>query len=793
MIKEHRQSIQDEALSMRMEKATAIHRDSPNHLGTIPVARNPEGPAASYGLIPYPPNTRFRCRGDILKSIHRNLAATEVVKPGRSQRSVALHGLGGVGKTQLALKYVYDYQASYTAIFWISADSESKLSEGYSEIASLLRLEASKLSDQNEIVKEVKRWLRSNSDAWLMVFDNADNLECLRKFWPPPAAKSFVLMTTRDQTASRSPAEVGIHVTPFGVDDAVEVFFSLLGRPNPDPSPPDSKLIHRSPAGSLVLELGMLPLAISQAAAFIARVGCSIENYLEMYKDADSPSRFLNSDKDTNFFYENTVATTWNISFSRIEQHHPESADLLRILAFLDPDGVPESLFHKAKSAMNSDDPRFNFLLDRTLYNNAIGGLTQLSLMHRQSDTLYVHRIVQEVTLQRMDVTSLLSAYQAAASLVWTVFPSSTGSSLWPHWSEASRYLSQALRLELHHRKLPQSSRLRHVGDLFRECGKYERDRGLFDQSIRFLQLATTLCEQQNGKENLDTAMCHYALGRSLLDAMRLAEAIDSFRTAGETQERILGRHHRTTANTFNDMGIAYHEAGDLDEAEKWYRYRLGIYVDLLGEDDPFTVSSYNNLALVALARGKSEKAVAYTRRSLAAQLKAFKPDHPYLPKTRNYLAYCLRATGQLEEAAGLHRQAAATQETLLGPRHVNTVTSLQGLADVLHDQGNVEEAIDLYYRITAVREESLGHHHPAYIGASRNLLLLLCKSGQLDDASTYLRRIVDNSAGNNTSQMRQSIEELLSFGRQLIARTKADPQISKDVPLEGRYVQHQH
>jgi hypothetical protein len=319
---------------MRMERAAAVTGASSNYPGIISVARKPEEPAGTYGLIPYPPNTRFRGRSATLSLIHLNLAGKVAAKRGRSQHSVALYGMGGIGKTQIALKFVYDHQVSYNAIFWICADSETKLTEGYSEIAMLLGLEASKLTDQGEIVKEVRRWLRSNTDTWLMVFDNADDLEVLKKFWPPPAANSFVLMTTRDQRASRSPANKGIRIAPFDHDDAVEVFFSLLDRKDLDLEMPDLARVNscdQTAPQHLVSELGMLPLAISQAAAYIARVGCSIETYCDMYKAEESPSGFLSSDRDTNLFYEHTVATTWNISFTRIEQQHPQSAQLLRV------------------------------------------------------------------------------------------------------------------------------------------------------------------------------------------------------------------------------------------------------------------------------------------------------------------------------------------------------------------------------------------------------------------------------------------------------------------------------
>jgi hypothetical protein len=235
-----------------------------------------------------------------------------------------------------------------------------------------------------------------------MAFDNADELEALRTFWPPPAPKGFILITTRDRAAGRSPAESGIEVLPLTIEDATKVFFSLLDLQAPDEASAtaqdDAEL---ETARRLVSELGTLPLAISQAAGYIARTGCTISDYLSMYLGRGNQLELLESSRDVNYFYEKTVASTWTSRYFGSKEHEPNAAQLLRILAFLDPDGVPGLLLINGSAAFQTDESGPHFLQDRTQCNNAIGTLAQCSLISRQNETLFMHRIVQKVTLNK--------------------------------------------------------------------------------------------------------------------------------------------------------------------------------------------------------------------------------------------------------------------------------------------------------------------------------------------------------------------------------------------------------
>jgi tetratricopeptide (TPR) repeat protein len=773
------------------------HKTTNGGLSVISVAREPETSAAKYGLFPYPPNPNFEGREMILQQVHERIHHPRRHQYPGMVRSTALHGLGGIGKTQIALRYVYTHQGSYDAIFWVSADNETKLSKGYDDIAKVLKLKASELEDQREIVREVKHWLQQTTESWLIVFDNVEfdgtsGIEIFRNYWPASAIQGSVLVTTRNRGSVVSLGSKVLEIQPLQEGEAIKVFYANLL--SPPPSPIDGDSGDHASAVKLVRELGGLPLAITQASAYINRQRSTVEAYYKKFIAVDDSLDMLSDTSDTTYELK-TVTTTWNISFEQIRGSN--SAVLLNVLALLDPDGVPESVFTAGGSAIDTNDRHHVFMHDEWRYEDSVGTLAQYALLSRQHKSLYTHRLVQQVSLRRMSADDVVCAYEAATRLVWKVFPASDRSSLWPHWAAAARYLSQALRLEMHYQRYRESTGTgrpaTHVAELFTQCGKYLRERSLFEQSIRFLEVARDTQESRNGRMHLATASCYYALGRSYLDLMQLDKAISHFKIAAEVQTSLLGENDRTTANSLNDMGIAYHESGELDEAERLYRVRLAVYERLLGPDDPYTASSLNNLAMIALARGDWAQGVTLTRRSLAIQEHALGNDHPYLPKTRNYLAFCLRAAGELEEAAKLHQLALAYQELKLGKQHVSTATSLQGLADVYHDQGHFDDALDLYLQVFRIRRETLKVQHPDRVGASKNLIMLLCKLNRMDQAEACIADIEQEAVAELGPEHELIINALLAPGRSLILECSKDIESFKSLPLEGRYVQHQH
>ncbi len=177
-------------------------------------------------IIPYPTNSRFVGRTDTLQLLKRNLAISK-----NNQSSFALHGMGGVGKTQIALKYIYDNLDHFPVIFWMNADSRAKLTQSFVEAAKRINIEAEDShSDAEAVAQTLKTWLSECKEEWLIVFDNADNLNILKPFWPP-SNRGTIILTSRDPSAAQV-AKKGTLVKPLQPEEGVDLFLSLITSPD---------------------------------------------------------------------------------------------------------------------------------------------------------------------------------------------------------------------------------------------------------------------------------------------------------------------------------------------------------------------------------------------------------------------------------------------------------------------------------------------------------------------------------------------------------------------------------
>ena len=252
------------------------------------------------------------------------------IAPNQWNHRVALFGLGGIGKTQLALEYVYTHRDNYEFVFWISAVSEATLLSSFQDIAKRTRCVPNTLSmPPPEIASAVLAWL-NRQESWLLVIDNLDNIEVIDPYLPNVSIRKHTLITTRNQHCDDIPAE-GLEVGALEIDEAVQL---LLTRAKVERSTE-----RQDEAVKIVTELGYLPLAIEQAAAFIREASKDIFTYLSNYLK-NRKTHHARASKANRKYYNQSVATTWHMSISQIEKQNNDAIILLRLLAFLNPDGI---------------------------------------------------------------------------------------------------------------------------------------------------------------------------------------------------------------------------------------------------------------------------------------------------------------------------------------------------------------------------------------------------------------------------------------------------------------------
>ncbi len=304
---------------------------------TPPPAERPAFPTTLPALwnVPYRRNPFFTGREELLTRLREHLHAENATALTQPQ---AISGLGGIGKTQTALEYAYRYRDEYHFVLWVNATTRDELITSYLELATLLQLPERGEQDQNVIVAAVKAWFVAH-DGWLVIFDNADELALVEDFLPP-GGNGHVLLTMRAQ----APGMLGSAIEVEQMDPQ-EGMVLLLRRAKVlalDATLDQARATDRTTAEAIVAEMDGLPLALDQAGAYIEETQCSLASYLQQYRKQQA--RFLQRRGGTGKQHPEPIATTWSLSFERVEALDPLAADLLRLCAFLAPEAIPEHL-----------------------------------------------------------------------------------------------------------------------------------------------------------------------------------------------------------------------------------------------------------------------------------------------------------------------------------------------------------------------------------------------------------------------------------------------------------------
>ena len=335
-------------------------------------------------MMPFARNPYFTGREEQLQVLREQLQARHSAAIGQIQ---AITGLGGIGKTQMAVEYAYRHREEYAQVFWVRADTMETLASSYGEMARLLDLPERNAQEQAVMIQAVNIWLREHRD-YLLILDNADDPALLPPFLPPDPA-GHVLITTR--AADLSKLDLGL-ADPFALDvlPPEQGVSFLLHRAGVLAQTTEEE---RSLALQLVEELGGLPLALDQAGAYLRKTRSSLAGYRHLYRQQHA--RLLKEHHSRN--YPASVATTWTLSFQRVEQQNPAAADLLRFCAFLAPDAIPEAILTQGAPELGS--VLASVAADPLQLNDAIAVLRAYSLLERdaQDGALSIHRLVQTV------------------------------------------------------------------------------------------------------------------------------------------------------------------------------------------------------------------------------------------------------------------------------------------------------------------------------------------------------------------------------------------------------------
>jgi tetratricopeptide (TPR) repeat protein/DNA-binding XRE family transcriptional regulator len=644
------------------------------------------GVAAGAGALPPEPGAGIP-PDPVANFVGREAELADIERRLRAVRRLAVHGLGGVGKTQLAARYAAEHRDLYPdGVFWLRAEQESSLVGDLASLAWRLGLPERERPEQERQVEAVLRWLREHR-RWLVVLDNLEPeaAEPLRR-WLPPGLPGHLLLTSRTPMWSAR-----LDLEPLSPAAAGRFLLERTGQAD------------AAAAGAIAEMLGCLPLALEQAAAYLEASGRDLDGYAGLLRTrlvelmaAGRPDG-----------YPLPLATTWRLSFDRMADESPDAAALLRLCAFLGPDDVPIDVLQAGGGDL--PNPLGAALADDLELDRAIASLRRYSLVQRQDDGLRVHRLVQAVVRAALDPEQRETWLAAAIRLLRAAFPPAAerDAACWPLVARLVAHVEVVERLAA-----GRAVEARALGWLLDGVGCYMRARGELAAARPFQERALAVRERALGPDDRDSATSHNNLAILLKDQGQPEAARLHYERALAIRERVLGPDHPDTAESLADLAWVLRELREPAAARTLMERSLAICERALGTGHLRTANALHSLGVMLRDDGQSESAGALLGRALAIYERVVGPEHPYTATCLHVHATILWEQGRAAVARPLLERALAIRERVLGPDHPRTARNLHHLGLVLWDQGERASASALLARALAINERSLGPEH---------------------------------------------------------------------------------
>jgi tetratricopeptide (TPR) repeat protein len=660
--------------------------------------------------VPHLRNPNFTGREDLLTAVQTALSAGKA-----AALPQAITGLGGVGKTQLATEYAYRHASAYRIVWWIRSETTETLSGDYAALAPKLGLP--KTREVPAMVMAVRERLQQET-GWLLVFDNAEAPETVRPYLPAGGG-GHVLVTSRNPAWGAVASPLSVPVMPE--DEAIKF---LLRRTRQDA---------RAAAAALAAELGYLPLALEQAAAYIEENGRSLGDYLTLFKERRL--ELLELGRPPSAEYPDTVATTWSLSFEDIEGESPAGAALLKLAAFLAPDEIPRRLIVNGAAYLPTDltaAARDPILLDK-----AVGALRRSSLIETGADGFSVHRLVQAVTRDRMEQAESDNIIDNAVRVVNAAFLFDQNAP--DTWAPAAKLLPHALAATswAETRGSAQDETvglLNGAGLLLQVRAEYAAARSTSERALR-------IAEKAFGPKHPQAAKCVNNLGSVLRDLGDYAGAKAAFERAIHSTEEALGYEHPNVATCSNNLGTVLQDLGNYAGAKAAYERALRIAEKAFGPEHPRVANYVNSIGDVLRDLGDYSGARAAFERAIRIGEKAFGPEHPRVAVRVNNLGHLLHALGDHAGAKAAFERAIRIDEKAFGPEHPAVATDLSNLGILLLDLGDLAGARATLERTLCIAEKALGPEHPDVGSRLDNLGSVLRGLGDYTGAKAAFER----------------------------------------------------
>ncbi|MBW5486577.1 tetratricopeptide repeat protein [Streptomyces bambusae] len=726
------------------------------------------------GNVP-PKNPNFTGRESLLAAVEAQLRSDETA----AVLPHALHGMGGVGKSQLAIEYIYRHSHEYNVIWWIPAERESLVLGALVDLARALNLDVG--PQANTAVPAVREALRTGRpyDNWLLVFDNAEDIESVRAYFPT-GGPGKIIVTSRNRDWERVAAPLTVNV--FEREESI----ALLQRRARDLSTED--------ADRLAEALGDLPLAIEQGGAWHAATGMPVSEYLHLLEQRRPGILELDPSPD----YPISVAAAWNISLDQLAASNPAARQLLEICSCMAPEPIPLSMLRGTRNVDITPelDP---VLRDPVLLARATRDLSKLSLikLDHKNGTLHIHRLMQAVLAAGIDESRTRDLRRAAHVLLASAKPGAPAApdqwpayqALLPHVMASGavrtsdpwgRELIASIVLYLYFwgahtagaemaqeawdawragasEEDPQVLQMgKHLAFLLLQTGEVEkalelnetvleisRRRSIAEEELidSMTQMAGALRYKGDftaareldmeadsrardlfGPEEPPTLLAAHSYGVSLRASGRFAQARELDEETVRQWDTLYGPTNGLTLNTMNGLAIDIRENGDYPAARVMQEETYRIYRTVFGEDNASTIRAARNLAVCRRRDASLQEASDLTEETLERFTLRYGSDYP------DTLACAVNATvdrrlrGEFDSSRELGEKTLERYRATLGARHAYALITMTNLAATLRALGDVDGAEALDLEASGMYREVLGELHPFTLTGSLGL-----------------------------------------------------------------------
>jgi tetratricopeptide (TPR) repeat protein len=622
-----------------------------------------------FGGVP-PRNVNFTGRADLLQELERRLVrgGTAAVLP------ETLHGMGGVGKSHLAIEYAYRNRANFDLIWWVPAERSVKIVNSLVDLGQRLGLEGG--AESNVAVQEVLDALRSGNHPkvptnWLLIFDNADSPDAVQEYLPTGGTGRILVTSRNSQWLSVArPLEVNV----FQRAESVQ----LLRRRDPELSEED--------AGRLAEALGDLPLAVAQAAAWRVETGMPAGEYLELL--AEKQLELLNV--TTTLDYPESVAAMWDLSLNELKRKNPSALRLLQVCAFLAPEPINRTMFSYSRNITGVPAELSRVLRDRLRLNEAVRDINRFALVRvdHRTNSIELHRLVQAVLISQMSEDDRVIMRKAAHLILSENDPEAPEEpDNWPTYVDLSAHLAASNAYESDAESV--RSLLYNLVVFLYRWGEHQRSMDLSGRIYR-------IWLERLGEDHPETLRMGRWYGFMLWVQGRYAQAAPLNLDLLDRHRRAFGEEHEETIKAIGQVAADKRAEGDFVGALELSKRSYDICVRYLGDEDPVTHGAAHNLGVNLRLVGDFASAVTLDADTWDRRVQIYGQEHEVPLYTQVGLTLDKRELGHYREAASEHEEIVRAYERLSVGRPLNPawLHAMRHLAVMRRKAGDHEGAM---------------------------------------------------------------------------------------------------